>query len=461
MDFDEPEAPLPTTDDVIKVSQSIALELKRFSVLTEKDVNEKNRIFSSIEKKIDELTEMTEIPNFANTFFNSDLYPYFHVLVAIPDRNISASFISILCDIAEDTNNVERILRENIIEFALKSCEILDEVNNQSDAQFLYSTFELISIIIDGCDDSKSVSEKILKETNILSLITKQFERNDFDENVLSASELLAILLQISPPLIKSINIKLVNLVINFCANMRKTTQAAEDEAASNAFNIITLLAMDDEGSAKLQEVKAMEILLACMESAGSKTEKSSAKLAFNAIEACLSGSKTFCEQFVDLGGLKKVFGLMNDAGLPMRHSLSSNVVSVIDSMLTQLPLESTQMQRVIRKFAEKECIKVNMLVAIAEVMFKESRFDDDGEVSENDDSFDSFCLTCASLTELVCFAPKDVKLAVVKCINESQIIDASLVIDGATRRAELGDLIKERVMSGVKAYATVVEYKK
>ena len=461
MDFDEPEAPLPTTEDVIKACKSIALDLKRFSSLTEKDTNEKNRIFSSIEKKIDEITKMTEIPNFGNTFFDSELYPYFHILVAIPNRKISSSFLSILCDISEDPNCVDRVIRENIIEFALKSCEILDEVNNQSDAQFLYSTFELISIIIDGCEDPKQVVDGLMKNTNILKLITKEFEREDFDENVLSASELLAILLQISPQLIKEVDIKLVNLVINFCANMRKTAQAAEDEAASNAFNIVTLLAMDDSGSQKLLEVKAMEILLACMESTGSKTEKSSAKLAFNAIEACLSGSEKFCEQFVDLGGLRKVFGFMNDAGLPTKHSLSSNVVSVIDSMLTQLPLESTQIQRVIRKFSEKECAKVNMLIAIAEIMFKESKFDDDGSVSADDDSFDSFCLACASLTELVCYAPKEVKIAVIQGINESQILDSSLVIDGATRRAELAESIKERVMSGVKVYASVVDSKK
>ena len=92
--------------------------------------------------------------------------------------------------------------RSDYLVTAIKFCVPLNEVNIQTDAQFLYNTFNLISVILDGCEDAAGFAATLLKDTEILSLIKRQLTRDDFDDNVLAAKETLAILLQMQPNLL-------------------------------------------------------------------------------------------------------------------------------------------------------------------------------------------------------------------------------------------------------------------
>ena len=453
IDIEAPDIQLPTEKDVSLLCKEITTDIKKYVALNEKKEVIPDLLLNRLKEELERLSTMTEITGFYDTIFSSDLYPYFRTLISFPKTEISSSFMSVLTDLAEDPNHIERIIKEEFIQISIKACEKIDEVNVQSDAQFMYLTFELLSITLDGCDDSKQVSETVLKETNILKLIEKEFTRDDFDENVLAASELLAIMLQTSPSLVKTLNIGLVNLIVRFCANMRATKHADEDEAASNGFNIIILLAMDKEGIDKLIQINAIEVLLACTEIVtNSKTEKSSARLALNAIEACCSSSSICCEQLVDHNGLKKIFSFLRE-GLVQNQSLCSNVISIIESMLTQLPIESTSMQRVMLKFIDDNSSKVQILIKIGEKLFENVKFDDDGNIAENDDSFDTFCLVCSCLVVLVGIGTKEVKISVLQGVIESEVIDSELIIDSASIRAEMAQSIKERLDNSIKTF--------
>lgn len=57
----------------------------------------------------------------------------------------------------------------------------------------------MISVILDGCEDAAGFAAAFLKDTEFLSLIKRQLTRDDFDDNVLAATETLAILLQMQP----------------------------------------------------------------------------------------------------------------------------------------------------------------------------------------------------------------------------------------------------------------------
>ena len=459
IDIDSNDENLPTQKDLTALCKNIASNMKKYTALYDKKEEIPDNLINSLDTDLDKLSDMTEMEGFFDTLFSSEVYPFFNSLISFPNREVSSSFVSIIADYADDPKNIERILKEDFITNAINACEKLDEVNIQSDAQFLYITFELISIVLDGCDDSKQVAENIIKNTNILKIITKQFERDDFDENVLGASELLAIMLQMSPELAESIDIGLINLIVRFCANMRSTKQADQDEAASNAFNIIILLAINEKSLAKLIEVNAISVLLECMDlSSNSKTEKSSARLALNAIESCCSASATCCEQLVDNGGLKKVFGLIKESKIVSNKSLCSNIISIIESMLTLLPIQSLQMERVIRKFIENNYSKVHIFIEIGEKLFENVKFDDDGNIDANDDSFDTFCLICSSLTVLVGIGPKELKIETLKAILLSDVIDAELIIDSASERADLAPSIKERLTNCIQVLSKLTE---
>jgi hypothetical protein len=140
----------------------------------------------------------------------------------------------------------------------------------------------------------------LLETTALVQVIQRQFARDDFDENVLASTEALAILLQLHPMFISQLNAGVLNLLLQFCANARHLGSAGEDEAAHNAFNLISMIGMN-------------------------------AKKLF-------SGGKS---------SVKSTFA----------------VIGIIESPLTVLSTESVSFERVIRKFVENESEKVDKLI--------------------------------------------------------------------------------------------------
>ncbi|EAY21618.1 hypothetical protein TVAG_013840 [Trichomonas vaginalis G3] len=448
MDLDDP-GPIPTQTDIKKVCSLLATDIRKLNSLKKEDETEFHTLCQSILESTKKLEELTEIDGFSLVLFGSDLYPFINSLISIPDTEISAIFLSILTDLSEKTENIERLIKEKYIITAIKNAESIDEINIQSDAQYLYSIFNLISTIIDGCEEPKAFIDSFIKDTILLKLIERQFQRDDFDQNVLAASELLAIILQSNTSTIALIDDGFINLILRFCANMHTTKQAEEDEAASNAFNIVIILAMDPVTVKILANLGVVDILLQCTGSSSHKTEKSSALLAYNALDACLSTLPLCCEQFVDADGIQKVFGLLGNQSLKKNFEFLSNVISIIDSLLSSLQKDSTQMKRVLRKFQEKDYEKMNIWIKLTEYLFKNVNFEEEDQ--SNSDIFDTFLQCCSSISILMYLLPNEAKVELASKINESMVIDYQLVIDSALELLEQSPNIKDRVEGGIK----------
>lgn len=457
MDLDE-TGPIPTDVDVKKTCSALAVLMKKLGSLQKEDTAEFHSLCEKILAQVTTLENMTQVEGFTSILFASELYPFIDSLISIPDTEISSKFLSILTDIAENPDNIERIIKQYYFKTAIKSAEIIDEINIQSDAQFLYSIFTLISTVIDGCDEPKAFIDSITQDSPLITLIHRQFNRDDFDQNVLAASELLAILLQLQPATMKFIDEGFVNLILRFCANMRKTKNAEEDEAASNAFNIVVILAMDPVEVKILANLGVIDILLACIGSSSSKEEKSSSKLAYNAIEACLTSSPVCCEQFVDAGGIKKVFGLLGNKSLTKNFETLSNVISIIDSLLTSLPTDSVHLKRVLRKFIEKEYEKLFVLISLTEFLFLSIDFEEEDQ--SNADQYDTYLVCCSDIAILLALLPEEAKIALTLKIRESEVIDPQLVVDSALERVETTKGLKDLVENGIKILNLLCEEK-
>ena len=76
----------------------------------------------------------------------------------------------------------------------------------------------MISVILDGCEDAAGFAATLLKDTEILSLIKRQLTRDNFDDNVLAATETLAILLQMQPNLLAK---KITSIIVKMMKRLK------------------------------------------------------------------------------------------------------------------------------------------------------------------------------------------------------------------------------------------------
>ncbi|OHT06935.1 hypothetical protein TRFO_24892 [Tritrichomonas foetus] len=444
--MDENEAPLPTKEDAIKVCDAISSDISKIKKLSDEDEDLRFKFYKNIVDNLETLKKYEGIDHFSDILFDSSLNSQFSFLVSTPNTEISSSFISLLTDICEDSTTIDIIRRSDYLVTAIAGCLPLDEVNIQTDAQFLYNTFNLIAVILDGCEDAQGFADTILKNTELLELVKRQFKRDDFDENVLAATETLAILLQIYPQFIGESDSELLHLLLRFVANERNPKSASEDEAAHNGFNAVTLFAIDEKGNEMLVELRGIEILLN-----GWSSHSKTAMLAIKSLESALAASTPCCEQFIEFGGIKKLFRALNDPATLTSKKLSTRIIGILDALLTMLPDNSLSFKRVLKKFIENEYEKISKLIKLSEFVF-ENVTDDDA------DSMDTFQLCSCCLLILLAYLPNEAKAVIIENLSKSETLDFQLLIDTAELRIEEAPAIADKVRNGITILVQLVE---
>lgn len=143
------ESNLPTKKDVIKVCDLIVQEIQKINRLRESDQEMRFKSYDEIIKLLDKLKSYEGVDNFSDIFFDSSLNDQFSFLVSTPNTQISSSFISLLTDICENSSMSDVVKRSDYLIEAISCCVPLSEISIQSDAQFLYNTFNLISVILE------------------------------------------------------------------------------------------------------------------------------------------------------------------------------------------------------------------------------------------------------------------------------------------------------------------------
>jgi hypothetical protein len=433
-DMDDDDPPNFTESDV---KRQLDLVSRSIHTASNPDApSAQTRATVTLRSSLSDLQKMEGVPHFGDLFFSSSLSKQFSLLVNFPDTDISSSFLTLLTDLCDDLSHLEQVRRSNLLSESIHRCLGLDEVQIQTDAQFFYNTFNLLSTILDGLEDGKEFASQILRETDIIPLIHRQFGRDDFDENVLQATETLAILLQLHPAFISELDAGLVNLILRFCANARSPKSPSEDEAAHNAFNVISLIGMDVSGNAVLAELNGVEMLLSCW-----ITSAPCAVLAIRSIDACLAGSRICCEQFVDGGGLKRLFGSFK---LMATVKFGFPMVSMLEHLVTVLDTDSVHFKRVLRKFAENGAEKVAKFLGVCEFVAGQQSEDE----NEEDPAFEVLTKCCAILAVVFAFSESAVRLAVLNAIAQAETVDLETVADSAEIR--VGEVGAERIGLGV-----------
>ena len=422
----EAEAEAATPEDVVKcltVVNRCVCEIERR--LEAGDVAARAREFEVILSELAKLQKMEEVPGFVESLFDGKFEEACMFLVSTANTEVASVFMSILNDVCEKESVVERLKKSECLLATVENCVGVSEGDVQSDAQFVYDTMTLLSTILDACEDGKEFAERLARKTKLFEVIQRQFARDDFDENVLAASELLSVILQFEPKLVQEVDEGMLNMLLRFCVNERNPKSMGEDEAAHNAFNCVILFALDPKGNELLAELKGVELLLSCW-----SPSAATAGLAMKAIEAALSASSACCEQFVEAGGLKKLFGSLKSAKTAEK---AFSVVAMIDALLTMLSVDSTAFHRVLRKFCERDCEKIKAFFSVAEIVALEQS----DEEEEDDSAFSTLMLCCSIVAVLFAFCPSEGRVESITQMSESDALDLETIVETAELRVE------------------------
>lgn len=441
MDFEVPEEPQRTKADLLNIFDGLRHIVDDIcNKYEEGDEVPRFRAYDRIVGALKELQKMEEIRGFEDVLLKDTFANVTGYLITSPNTEISALFVGILIDLCENDALIERLRRSDLLMHAIESCAAINEVRVQTDAQFLYNTLTLLSTILDGCDEGKEFASKLIRETKLLNVIKRQFERDDFDENVQACAEIMSILLQLDRESIAVVDAGVLHMLLRFCANERNPESSGEDEAAHNAFNIVTLFALDKIGNEHLVELRGIEILLTVWSSSAATS-----RLSIKVIEAAVCVSPACCVQFVEAGGLKKLFGAFR-----IRESRES-IVAILDALLITLPVDSSSFRRVIRKFCERNFEKVSLFFEICEFVAasqEEDGGDDDDE--EEDTAFSMLMLCCSAIAVLFLYAPADLRVSLVAHMLKSDAIDLETVVDTAELRVADNRTGLERVHEAI-----------
>lgn len=451
--LDQPEKELPTSEEFSKFLASFADDVTKLKSYGPENIKLRNEMYKKVEEKMEDLKRFSSVENYFDLFFNSGLYKHFQYIVALENTKISSHFISFIIDFVDSPENAEKIIKDKLVNDAINACEDLDEVNYQTDAQFLYEVFKLITELVDGCDDAEVFIEDLVKNTKLLSVILKQFNREDFDENVLEASEVLIVSIQIYKNCVSIIDDALINRILFYCSNLRSTSNANEDEFASNCYDIISSIAIDEVGVKKLESLLPIELLLGCWSTKKDSEKSISSKLTIKTIVTCLMNSPIMCEQFVNSGGIKKLFSSLNHSSFTKNTKKSkrlNDLVSIILSLMVRLSSDSIHFQRVFRKFIEKDHEKLNLIIDIAENFFSHIDVSKD-----DDDSWSIFqSISCVVLI-IFGFSKNETRVSILTKVSGSKLIDMESIVDAAKEYIDEYNFT-DNIKAGVELYSEI-----
>jgi len=416
--FDKEET-LPTIDDAKKHFSTICDYIHKYESIISSDSEEMRSLVDSLLNRFESILMFEEIDGFDVAFFNSKISRYFEFLLSKGDIRIGTVLLSIMADLCEFEDNsvsLEYIKRSDIFSVSFSRSLVIDEVNVQNEAQFISNLFSLVLQVIDSDEDPSDFAENILQKTKFIDLVEKELKRDDFDDNILNSTESLSILLQLCPRFVSEISEGMLNLIIRFISNFKNRKIPTEREASHNAFNVLSLVFLDDQGNNLLRKIGTMDFLIDFW---GSST-----KLVLPVIESALADSPESCLSFIDAGGLRKLFVTLNSDIIINKREIRASLVSIIDSLFSLVPIDSKYMTRLVKKFHEKDYQNLQSFLTLVEYIFTKV------DHETKNDEFPSFQLICSSLGILFIISPEDIQMKIISFISDSQTIDFSLISD-------------------------------
>ncbi|KAI8881252.1 DUF1716-domain-containing protein [Backusella circina FSU 941] len=268
---------------------------------------------------------------------------------------------------------VDSMLENELLQLLVQNLGRMNE-EEESDRQGVFKVLGILESIISL--DPKH-AETIALHTEVLPWLLKRVQKKEFDANIGYTSEIISILLQDSREIrLKMGELEGVDILLQAVARYRRKDAPSEEESemVENFFNALTSLVNEPENKKRFFDSEGVELMVIMLK------ERTLARIrAIKVLNYALAGpeGKDLCLKFVDATGLKYLFPLFMGKGsrkLKKSHKSSYNesedeehITCIILSLLRNLSQKDVQRMRLLLKFTEDNCEKMDRLVEMKE----------------------------------------------------------------------------------------------
>ncbi|XP_074310701.1 uncharacterized protein LOC141646694 [Silene latifolia] len=314
-----------------------------------------------------------------------DLYPELVNLNSVPsiigllnhdNVDIAVDVVNLLQDLTDedvlDDNEdsarvlVDCLVENNCLELLIQNLLRLND-SDPDEASAVHVTLGIIENLIEV---KPAVAEIVCEKTKLMRWLLGKIKVREFDGNKQYASEILAILLQNS-----SVNQKRLGQmngvdVVLQAISMYKSKDpksSEEEEMLENLFDCMCCLVMPLENKERFVKAEGVELMIIIM-----KQRKLAYGSAIRTLDFALTKYPPACERFVDVLGLKTAFvAFMGKIPTSKKHKgeryqeeLEERIISVISALFAGI-LRGSRRERLLNKFVENECEKIDRLMEL------------------------------------------------------------------------------------------------
>ncbi|CAI2164326.1 3851_t:CDS:10 [Funneliformis geosporum] len=328
---------------------------------------------TDLDQEIKHLLTLTEVPDLYSQVVELGAAASIVSLLSHENTDITIDAIELLNEltdedvVAENDENamkifIDSLLENQALELLVQNLDRLDE-KETTDKQGIFNT---LGIIENFTSFDPAISERVVRDTNLLQWILNRIRVKTFDSNKQYCSELLAILLQNS-------RVNRLKLGEFGGIDVLDPKDADETEMMENFFDALCLALEEPENKQRFLEGEGVELMLIMM-----KEKMMSRMRSIKVLDHALSspyGLKS-CERFVEIFGLKTLFSTFMRKGLKkLKKSYKAfseveeeeHVMGIIVSLLKNLPRDIEARMRLINKFIENDYEKVDRLLEMRE----------------------------------------------------------------------------------------------
>lgn len=262
---------------------------------------------------------------------------------------------------------VNTLIENNVLELLVQNLQRLSDSDDQDEMAAVYNTLATVENMIEV---EPKVAEMICEKTRVLKWLLAKLKVREFDSNKQYAAEILSILLQNSEANQKKLGqMNGVDVVLQAVAMYKSKDPKSgdEEEMVENLFDCLCCLLMPLENKERFVKAEGVELMIIIM-----KQKKLAYGSAIRALDFAMTNYPPACERFVDVLGLKTAFAAFMGK-IPMskknkkeryQEELEERVVSLIASLFGGI-LRGSRRERVLSKFVESECEKIDRLMEL------------------------------------------------------------------------------------------------
>ncbi|KAL7135348.1 hypothetical protein ABFS83_11G088500 [Erythranthe nasuta] len=274
-------------------------------------------------------------------------------------------------DVIEDNEDsalvlVDALVENSAVELLVQNLSRLSD-SDPDESAAIYNTLSTIENLIEV---KPSVSELVCEKTKLLKWLQARIKVREFDSNKQYASEILAILLQNSAANQKRFGQMngvdtLLQAVAMYKSKDPKTGD--EEEMVENLFDCLCCVLMPLENKERFVKAEGVELMIIIM-----NQKKLCYGSAIKALDFAMTSYPPACERFVDVMGLKTAFpAFMGKVPLSKKNKkkfqkeeFKERLISLIASLFGGI-LRGSRRERLLSKFVENECEKIDRLMEL------------------------------------------------------------------------------------------------